>query len=290
MTADSTRVPLAGTDELRADLRRSRLVRLGLAVALVAALAAAIFAARGESATPILVATGSDGVIVLDVSGSVGPREYRQLVRALDEASESGRRYGLVVFSDVAYEVFPPGTDPAQVKALRRFFVPLKGRLPRGGLGVLRTGGQTYRASVWTGALTGGTRISLGLALARTIVQRDVIAKPSVVLISDLDYDQQDFTPLELIIGTYAREQLPIRVVALSPERRAGLLLDRFREVPSVADAKVSYVRPAEASAESRAPYLLAGLAALVLLLLAGNELACGRLTWFAPSPREDPA
>lgn len=290
MIVDPTRVPLAGTDELRADLRRSRLVRLGLAVALVAVLAAAIFAARGESAAPTLVASGSDGVIVLDASGSVGPREYRQLVRALDEASESGRRYGLVVFSDVAYEVFPPGTDPAQVKALRRFFVPMRGRPARSGLGVLRTGGQTYRASVWTGALTGGTRISLGLALARTIVRRDRITKPSVVLISDLDYDQQDFTPLELIIATYAREQLPVRVVALSPERRAGLLLDRFREVPSVANAKVSYVRSAEASAEGDAPYVLGALAALLLLLLAANELACGRLTWFAGNPRQEPA
>jgi Mg-chelatase subunit ChlD len=281
-------VPLAGTDELRADLRRSRLLRLGLAAALVAALAGAFLAARGESATPTLVATGSDGVIVLDVSGSVGPREYRQLVRALDEAAESGRRYGLVAFSDVAYEVFPPGTDAAQVRALRRFFVPVRGRL-RGGLGVLNTGGRTYRASVWTGALTGGTRISRGLALARTIIRRDRITNPSVVLISDLDFDQQDFTPLEVIIQTYARERLPIRVVALSPERRAGLLLDRFREVPSVAGAEVAYVGAAEASAEGGRPIALAVLGALLLLLLGANELACGRLTWLT-APRGEPA
>lgn len=286
---DPSRIPLAGTDELRGDLRRSRLVRIGLALALVLALGGAVAAARGEAATPTLVAQGSDGVIVLDASGSVGPREYRQVALALVEAAESGRRYGLVVFSDVAYEVFPPGTDPAQVRALQRFFVPVK-RPRRGGLGVLSAGGRTYRASAWTGALTGGTRISRGLALARTIVRRDRIANPSVVLISDLDFDQQDFTPLELIIATYAREQLPIRVVALSPERRAGLLLDRFRELPSVPSAEVSYVRAVEASTASGPPVVLGALAGLLLLLLAANELACGRLTWFAGGPRREPA
>ena len=98
-------------------------------------------AARRETAEPTLLARGADGVIILDVSGSVGPREYRQVVEALDEAAASGRRYGLVAFSDVAYEVFPPGSDPAQVRALRRFFTPLpRGRRQR--LGVLTSGGR----------------------------------------------------------------------------------------------------------------------------------------------------
>ena len=287
MSADASRIPLAGTAELRDDLRRSRVVRIGLAVALVATLAGAVLVARGESATPTLLARGADGVIILDVSGSVGPREYRQVVRALDEAAASGRRYGLVAFSDVAYEVFPPGSDPAQVRALRRFFTPLPKGQRRQGLGVLSTGGRSYRASVWTGALTGGTRISRGLALARTIVRRDRIEQPAVVLVSDLDYDQQDFSPLEQTIALYARERIPMRVIALSPERRAGLLLDRFRELPSVAAADVSFVRPAEARAESDRPLLLAALAGVLLVLLAANELACGRLSWLA---RREPA
>ena len=286
MSADASRIPLAGTAELRGDLQRSRAVRIGLAVALVATLAGAVLVARGESATPTLLARGADGVIILDVSGSVGPREYRQVVRALDEAASSGRRYGLVAFSDVAYEVFPPGSDPAQVRALRRFFTPLPNQR-RQGLGILSTGGRSYRASVWTGSLTGGTRISRGLALARTIVRRDRIENPAVVLVSDLDYDQQDFSPLEQTIAVYARERIPMRVIALSPERRAGLLLDRFRELPSVAAADVSFVRPAEARAESDRPLLLAALGGLLLVLLAANELACGRLSWLA---RREPA
>lgn len=279
MKQGAGRIPLAGTAELRSDLRRSRLLRLGLAVALLATLAGAVVAARGENAEPTLLASGADGVIILDVSGSVGPREYRQVVRALDEAAASGRRYGLVAFSDVAYEVFPPGSDPAQVRALQRFFVPVTGP-GRQRLGLLTSGNRTYRASVWTGPLTGGTRISRGLALARTIVRRDKIRNPAVLLVSDLDYDQQDFTPLEQMIAVYARERIPMRVIALSPERRAGLLLDRFRELPSVVNADVSFVRAAEARAESDRPVVLAALAGLVLVLLAANELACGRLTW----------
>lgn len=249
-----------------------------LAVALVATLAGVVLAARGETATPTLVTRGSDGVIVLDVSGSVGPREYRQVEKALQEAAASGRRYGLVAFSDVAYEVFPPGTDPAQVRALRRFFVPLRGRA-RGGLGVINSGASRYRASTWTGGLTGGTRISRGLALARTIIRRDRIGRPLVVLVSDLDYDQQDFPPLEQIIATYARERIPMRVVALSPERRAGLLVDRFRELPSAAGADISVVRAVEATTSER-PLVLGALGLGVLVLLGANELACGRLTW----------
>ena len=289
MSDDATRIPLAGTAELRNDLQRSQFLRIGLALALVATLAGAVAAARGESATPTLLARGADGVIVLDVSGSVGPREYRQVVEALDEAAASGRRYGLVTFSDVAYEVFPPGSDPAQVRALRRFFTPMQG-VQRPRLGVLISGNRAYRASVWTGALTGGTRISRGLALARTIVRRDRIRNPAVVLVSDLDYDQQDFAPLEQMIGTYARERLPVRVIALSPERRAGLLLDRFREVPGVANANISFVRAAQARAESDRPIVLGALAALVLVLLAANELACGRLTWLVRREAREPA
>lgn len=278
MSADATRIPLAGTAELRQDLRRSRLLRAVLALALAATLAGAVLAARGETASPTLVAQGSDGVIVLDVSGSVGPREFRQVEKALEEASASGRRYGLVAFSDVAYEVFPPGTDPAQVRALRRFFAPLRGRVRRG-LGVINTGLHRYRASPWTGALTGGTRISRGLALARTIIVRDRIRRPLVVLVSDLDYDQRDFSPLEQIIGTYARERIPMRVVALSPERRAGLLLERFRELPSAPNANISVVRAVAATTDDR-PVLLGGLGLVLLVLLGANELACGRLTW----------
>lgn len=280
MSAGATRIPLAGTTELRRDLRRSRLLRILLAAALVATLGGTVLAARSESAAPTVVARGSDGVIVLDVSGSVGPREYRQVEQALREASASGRRYGLVAFSDVAYEVFPPGTDPAQVRALRRFFVPLRGRARRG-LGVIDTGARRYRASTWTGALTGGTRISRGLALARTILRRDRIQNPLVVLVSDLDYDQQDFPPLEQIIATYAREQLPMRVVALSPETRAGLLVERFRELPSSSSADITVVRAVEATEGGR-PLVLVGLALGLLVLLGANELACGRLTWLA--------
>jgi hypothetical protein len=289
VSADASRIPLAGTAELRTDLRRSRVLRIALAVALAATLGGAVLAARGESVTPTLVSRGSDGVIVLDVSGSVGPREYRQVAKALQEAAASGRRYGLVAFSDVAYEVFPPGTDPAQVRALERFFEPVSTR-ERPRLGLISTGTQRYRASPWTGALTGGTRISRGLALARTIIRRDRITNPAVVLMSDLDFDGQDFPPLQQIIETYGRERIPVRVVALSPELRAGLLLERFRELPEAAGIDITIVRAVEAETKGNSPVLLGALALVLLVLLGVNELACGRLSWLVRRPARSTA
>jgi hypothetical protein len=286
VSVDATRIPIAGTSELRADLRRSRLLRLVLAAALLLTLAGGVFAARADTAPPTIVARGSDGVIVLDVSGSVGPREYRQVAKALEEAAESGRRYGLVVFSDVAYEVFPPGTDPAQVRALSRFFTPLARNEPQR-LGLINAGAHRYEASPWTGSLTGGTRISRGLALARTIIRREHLTKPAVVLISDLDYDGQDFPPLEQIIVTYAREHIPVRVVALAPTMRSGFLLERFRELPDTAGADIAIVGAVQSEAQSKSPVVFGLLAALLLVLLGANELACGRLTWLTGDPKK---
>ena len=280
------RIPLAGAGELRRELRISRVLRAGIALALATLLAAALALALDRPKPPSLLPSGSDGVIVLDVSSSVGPREYGQLSQALDEAVTERRRYGLVVFSDVAYEVFPPGTDPAQVRAVRRFFVPSRARARP--LGTFRVGDAVYLASPWTGAFIGGTRISLGLALAHQIVRRDRLRRPAVLLLSDLESDPRDFGAIERVLAQYARDRIPLRVVGLQARDRAQEFFDRVRDLPGTRLAEPAV--PVEPTVDRRhgsveAPVALGAACLGLLLLLAANELACGRLTW-SPSGR----
>jgi len=284
VSAPAHRIPLAQAGPLRNAARRSRVLRVGLAVALVGALAAAFALALDRNRPPNLLPGGSDGVIVLDVSGSIGPREHRQLVQALDEALAEGRRYGLVVFSDIAYEVFPPGTDPEQVRFVRRFFTPARGARAR--LGTYRAEGQTFLRNPWTGAFTGGTRISSGLAMAREIVGRDRLRLPAVLLVSDLDYDARDAASIERVLSDYRRDRIRLGIVGLASRLRAEEFTETFGAVGEnqLTRPVTDFVGESTAS-RVRAPVLLGGACLLVLLLLAANELACGRLAWARSTP-----
>lgn len=281
MNPADERIALAGTAELQAPLRRSRLFRLGLAAGIVALGAAALVLALLRPGIPSLLPAGSDGVIVLDVSGSIGPRDYRQLAQALDEATADKRRYGLVVFSDVAYEVFPPGSHSGQLRAVRRFFVPARTERPR--IGTTRGQGALYLASPWTAAFTGGTVISRGLELASSIIERDRLRRPSVLLISDLTFDPKDVGSIERALGWYRGHRVPLRIVALAPPGRTAAFFDTFEDASEVRVAQpVSAIvsRRSEQAASSTLPVLLGASCLVLLLVLAANEIACGRLTW----------
>ena len=64
------------------------------------------------------------GIVVLDVSSSVKPTTYFRIEQTLATIAATQSRLGLVLFSDVAYEAFPPGTAAAELKPLLRFFAP----------------------------------------------------------------------------------------------------------------------------------------------------------------------
>ena len=75
----------------------------------------------GENAFP-----GSEsGVLVLDMSASVG-RPGRSFLRPIEYLSKTGQDFGLVVFSDVAYEAVPPGTSASELSAYLRIFRPAR--------------------------------------------------------------------------------------------------------------------------------------------------------------------
>ena len=106
--------------ELRGVVRRTRLVRLVLAAAAVAALLATVASARSlDVQRHTIVPSGSTGVIVVDVSLSIA-NSYGDVRRTLQNVVGGDAPVGLVVFSDVPYELFPPGTPASELKPVLR--------------------------------------------------------------------------------------------------------------------------------------------------------------------------
>ena len=54
-------------------------------------------------------------MLVLDVSSSIQPRVYRQIGDTLGRAIREGGRFGVVLFSDLAYELSLPGSRAAEL-------------------------------------------------------------------------------------------------------------------------------------------------------------------------------
>jgi hypothetical protein len=262
-------VPLPDVRVFRSAERRTQLLRLGLALALLATLAGAFLLAQGPRARAGTVQGGKSSVVVLDLSWSTSssPGEIARTLRGL---ASSGSWIGLVVFSDVAYEMLPPGTPAAELRPLLRFFTGSKGR----------------RAdSPWASSLSGGTRISAGLLLAQEILNRDRVSAGSVVLLSDLGDAPNDRAQLTAAVLSYLREGVPLRVVAIHPTAEnerffQGLLASRPLRSRANRSSPV-----ATASSSSGLPVALFVVAALFLALLAVNEHACARLTWRGTSP-----
>ena len=93
---------------LRHAVRRTTVLRVALALGLVAALVLAFLVARRSDVRHApLVPSGTTGMIVLDLSASVYESAFGPTLRKM---ATQGERAGLVVFSDQAYEVLPPGT------------------------------------------------------------------------------------------------------------------------------------------------------------------------------------
>ena len=285
MSATAGRVPLADAGELRTYLRRGRIIRVALALALGAVAAAVVLLASSLSSVPApLAPPGTSAVLVVDVSSSITSNVYRQIEHTLHSAATSRERYGLVLFSDIAYEALPPGTPADALDSYRRFFTPLTPTAQRPGSPSPTASDLTFPTSPWATSFSGGTRISSGLALALEILQRERLEGRSVVLVSDLADDSSDLPALAEILGQYDRFRIPFRVVALSASRQdralfASLLRGdaKVTEAPEPPRSVEAPLIPLEASDLS---WGLVTVAAALLVLLALNELALGRLRW----------
>jgi hypothetical protein len=272
-------IPLAGAPELARLARRTLLVRVAAAVALVALALTAVLISRHPRVHEVrFLPKGSNGVVVLDVSASISSDTYARIGATLRDLASSRGRFGLVLFSDTAYEALPPGTPADMLRPLVRFFTLPPQRTP----GVA----PTFPDNPWTRSFTAGTRISTGLELARSILIDQRSTRPAVLLISDLDDDAGDLQAVHDIADAYRSEHIALDIVSLNAAPEDARIFRQFlRGAGSITQAHLPGHKTV-AAGSARFPVWIAVVAVLIAVLLAGNELWCARLTWAAePAP-----
>jgi hypothetical protein len=212
----------------------------------------------------------SSAIVVLDVSASISSDTYSRIGATLSSLARSGGRYGLVVFSDQAYEALPPGTQASDLRPLVRYFT-----LPpaHGGFA------QTFPPNPWAQSFSAGTKISAGLELAHQIALDDKLSKPVVVLVSDLDDDPNDAIRLPTIIGAMQRDHIPLRIVGLNPSGQDYAFFKRLTGGAPIVRAGLLQPGP-QPQNHTPFPWTLVVLAVVVACLIAAHELWGPRLEW----------
>jgi hypothetical protein len=240
-----------------------RLVLAGGAIALV--LAAAATARNPKTSEQALVPPDRIGVVVLDLSLSITDDDYVAIRRTLRRLIAEDATIGLAVFSDVPYELLPPGTPASELKPVLRLLVA-----PR--LGPLR--------NPWTQTFRAGTRISVALELAKSMLERDQIAKGSILLVSDLETAPDDVPALTRTIAGLQRADIRLGVVPLAPSSDSLALFSGLLDKDAVAAFTRSPDReaPVTASAAVDTPIVFLVLGLLVFGLLAAHERFSGRI------------
>jgi hypothetical protein len=310
MAANPRAIPLADLRELRLPLLRTALVRFGLALLLVLLLASAWMLVRDDDATKgaSLIPGTEGGVIVLDLSASIGSTPHLRTANALRYVQQTRQSFGMVLFSDTAYEAVPPGTPHTEMAPFMRHFARVRlfpcirrgsRPCPAGSYEVpVDTPWEEYRRLVeaatrggsrvnpWSGSFRSGTRISRGLETAREILRRENMSGLGVLLISDLDDSPFDVPQLTQTLIRFKDEKIPLKIVGLRPAAddrelfRRVLGDDAFVTRPELQRKREALQQQRREGAGTEFPVALAGAAALILLLLALNEHLCGRLTW----------
>lgn len=290
-------IPAFDVRNLTEPLRRTSVVRWTLAAALVATLLFAAWLSRDPGDSAVKIARGGDsGVVVLDMSASIGSAR-RRLTEPFEYLAETNQDFGLVLFSGVAYEAMPPGTAASELHGFLRAIAPFPNicvareftPCPPGQRRVEPDSDefeqiQRQSATPWSESFRGGTKISTGLQMAREMLVRHGQEHRGALLISDLDDSLLDVPALTRELITYKREGIPLHLVAMAPfdedrfffERMIGK--DAFVDRADMAPSRLVDERKRAESAG--VPAGLAGLALLLLMLLAANEHFCGRLAW----------
>ena len=277
-------IPSADAPAFRRAALRNRIARILLALALVAVLALAYVSARGlEVREGGFLPVGTTGVVVIDLSASVGQAANRRIAGVLENAVRSDQPTGLVLFSDTAYELVPPGTPGAALRPLVRYFTPRHlSRTQR--LKVLARAGRpedVFPRNPWQDDFRGGTRISAGLRLAATMLRRDHVQRGSVLLISDLDYSSGDSSALTRTLIGYRLRGLRLRIVPLFPSAQDRELFSRLlgrNALVNWKELKPAVTGKTEVRSSGAVPTGLIASAVVIALLLALNELWCVRL------------
>lgn len=268
-------IPLADLPALAHQAARTRVLRRAAAAAALASLAFALgLTLRGDDDGVPYLPPGSDAIVVLDVSASISSDTFARIDATLSRLVRGGGRYGLVLFSDTAYQALPPGTPAVELERFRRFFRVEPRRFA--GAQALPPRGP------WTDAFSAGTRISTGLGLARDIVLRERLGRPAVLLVSDLDNDAGDLDRLTSVVLAFRESRIPLEVVGLNPspedERFVRRLLPRGGEI-ALAPLPEEHVAGAhEPFSAALVAVALAAAASVAAFLFVTRPFRWGRL------------
>src|SRR5947199_2514776 len=207
-------IPLADLGLLHRPLVRTTATRLGLLVALAALAAVSIWRATQLQASALsFLPHRSSTIVVLDQSKSVYLSGYREIAGLLGAFADADAPVGLIMFSDSAYELLPPGSHGAELRPLLRYYTPAKG-----GSKALPSGPQFIRTP-WDTSFSAGTKISGALQLGERLFQRDHVQHGTLLLISDLDTADTDLPALaKTLTQLRSSPTVALRVMALHPD------------------------------------------------------------------------
>jgi hypothetical protein len=257
----------------RSVINRTALIRLVVAGGAVALVLAAAAVARDPATTErALIPQDRVGVVVLDLSLSITDADYDAIRTTLKRIVAEKASIGLVVFSDVPYELLPPGTPASELTPLLRLLVA-----PR--LGPAQ--------NPWTQTFRAGTRISVALELARSMLERDRVASGSILLVSDLETAPDDVPALARTVAEIDRVGIDLRIVPLAPSSDALNLFGGLLEEDALAgfvQQSPDATRPDAGSAGVGLPVSLLVLGVLIFLALAAHERFAGRLALPRPT------
>ena len=131
----------------------------------------ALLASRPTTHPLRFLPKASNGIVVLDLSASISSDTFNRIGETLDELASTNGRYGLVAFSDVAYEALPPGNAELGAAAVRS--------LLQGARRSRRPGSRRhFPVNPWTDSFSAGTRISAGLGLALQLIRTNHLDAP----------------------------------------------------------------------------------------------------------------
>jgi len=267
-----------GANALSRPARRTAVVGGALAVALVVLVILAAAAGRHPQVRrPASLPVRSGDLIVLDLSASISSDTFSRIGETLRKLVASGGRYGLVVFSNVAYEALPPGSPASALRPLIRYFTVPAPTGP-GAASALPT-------NPWTLSFSSGTRISAGLDLSHRILVAHRLTRSRVVLISDLADDANDLQRLNEVATTeYGRGRTPLSVVALNAAPSDEAFFAGLAGT-SVADASAApaHAAPVPSIPPSSLSVALAAAIVATLLALAVHGVWAARLRFGAP-------
>ena len=262
---------LGDLSRLEGKAQRTTAVRIGLALALATTLAGAVLLARsaGSGRAAVLPVGAKTGVVVLDMSASVAGPTFERVAAVVRGLVAANQPVGLVMFSDVAYELLPPNSPPSALQQFLRFFIPER----------LDRGSPVFGQSPWS-TFSGGTRISTGLVAGLRALRRARIPHGSLVLMSDLNDSQDDRDPLVAEATALRAAQVPVRIVPLNATPQDIQIFSHlfgpnvFVEPQAFKKTGKQRVEPISAAS----PWALLVVGLVLVGLLAANERFNSRL------------